>query len=572
MAVLGRTSMIRFLSINQLAVIDTLDMELEPGFTVLTGETGAGKSILVGALGLLLGGRASSDLVRTGETAAHVQAIFERPDGRETIVRREVSAQGRSRAFIDDALATSAALRALGASLVDIHGQHEHQMLLDPKTHLDVLDQFTDLMTARRGVATAFGQLRSLRAAMENCRLDERERADQIDRLRFQLGEIDSVAPKDGEDEELDALRRRLANAEKSSVLCSESLAALYERDGAVLSELAEIWKRVEELARLDLVFAPYMEAREAIKSQLEELAFALRDYGSAIEASPARLQQSEDRLASLERLKKKYGRGSLAGVMSAHAEMVSQLKDLETASTRAGELEQTLNEARQEYLTRAGVLSKKRRKQALALTSALEKRLGELAMEQTRCELRFQDEPSTEEGWTERGTDVAELYLSPNPGEELRPLARIASGGEISRLMLALKTLASLDAPGKTLIFDEVDAGIGGRVAGVVGQRLRELAARFQVVCVTHLPQIAAYATAHFLVSKTVQRRRTVTTAVLLQGEERIDEIARMMTGTETSDRARSSARELLMRGAKTVSEQNTKPRKTSKAKGGRE
>lgn len=564
--------MIRFLSINHLAVIDTLDMELEPGFIVLTGETGAGKSILVEALGLLLGGRASSDLVRTGEAAAHVQVIFEQPDARETIVRREVSAQGRSRAFIDDALATAGALKALGASLVDIHGQHEHQMLLDPRTHLDVLDQFADLMSARRGVATAFGQLRSLRAAMENCRLDERERADRVDRIRFQLGEIDAVAPNDGEDEELDALRRRLANAEKLSVLCSESLAALYERDDAVLSKLAEIWKRVEELAALDSAFAPYMESREAIKSQLEELAFALRDYGSAIEASPSRLQQAEDRLGSLGRLKKKYGHGSLAGVMDARADMAGQLKDLETASTRAGELEQTLNEARQDYLTRAGALSKKRRRQALALTSALENGLAELAMEQTRCELRFQDEPSTEAGWTERGTDVAELYLSPNPGEELKPLARVASGGELSRVMLALKTLASLDAPGKTLIFDEVDAGIGGHVADVVGQRLRALAATFQVVCVTHLPQIAAYATAHYRISKTVERRRTVTTAVRLEAERRVDEIARMMTGTETSERARSSARELLIRGGTTQGEQTANLRRTLKAKGRRE
>ena len=564
--------MIRFLSIKHLAVIDTLDMELEPGFTVLTGETGAGKSILVEALGLLLGGRASSDLVRTDEAAAHVQAIFEQPDGRETIVRREISTHGRSRAFIDDALATSGALRALGASLVDIHGQHDHQMLLDPTTHLDLLDEYADLMTARRGVATAFGQLRSVRAAMENCRLDERERADRIDRLRFQLGEIEAVAPTNDEDEELDALRRRLSNAERLSVLCSESLAALYERDHAVLSELAEIWKHVEELAELDSAFAPYMESRDAIKSQLEELAFELRGYGSAIEASPARLQQTEDRLAALERLKKKYGQGSLSGVMSAQTEMLGQLQDLETASTRAGELEQTLNQAQQDYLTKARALSTQRRKQALALTSALEGSLGELAMEQTRCELRFQDEPSTEKRWTERGTDVAELYLSPNPGEELRPLARIASGGELSRLMLALKTLASLDAPGKTLIFDEVDVGIGGRVADVVGQRLRRLGGRYQVVCVTHLPQIAAYATAHYRISKTVQRHRTVTTAVRLAAEARIDEIARMMTGTENSERARSSAHELLMRAGRSEGEQNTKLHRTSKAKGRRE
>ena len=298
--------MLRFLRIRSLAVIEAVEVEFEPGFNVLTGETGAGKSILVEAVGLLLGARASQDLVRTGEAQATIEAIFEpglRENDRELVVRREITAQGRSRSFINGALATAAALRDLSARLVELHGQHEHQALLDPLTHLPLLDTYAELDKLARHVASAWESVRSLREQLERSRMDAREKAARLDLIAFQLTEIEKGAPKAGEDEELAALRQVLASAERVQSLCQESYAALYESEAAVLAGLASVWKRVGELATIDSQFAPYMDARDGIKSQLEDLAFFLRRYGDSVDASPARLQQVEDRLALLERL-----------------------------------------------------------------------------------------------------------------------------------------------------------------------------------------------------------------------------------------------------------------------------
>ena len=551
--------MIRFLSIKHLAVIDALELELEPGLTVLTGETGAGKSIVVEALGLLLGDRSTSDLVRTGERNAVVQGIFELPDGRETIVRRKISAQGRSRAFIDDTLATSAALKTLGVQLVDLHGQHEHQLLLDPTTHLDVLDAYAKLDAVRQRVAITYTRLRTVEAELDRSAGDELRQAEHLETLRFQLSAIDAVAPQAGEDEQLAVVRERLANAETVRRACAEGYHALYEGDAAILPELAAVWKRVEHLAALDPRFAPHLESRQAITAQLEELAFALRDYGNTVDATPERLEQVEERLAALERVKRTYGPGSLSDVLAKRAALAAEIERLETASTRTTELRQTVEEARREYLATASDISRRRQRVAPTLTAKLETLLAELAMEQTRCEIRFDDRDTGSARWSDRGVDVAALYLSPNPGEDLRPLARIASGGELSRVMLALKTLASPDAPGKTLVFDEVDVGIGGRVATVVGKRLRELGDRFQVLCVTHLPQIAAYGTTHYQICKSVRQRRTTARAARLSGDERVAEIARMLTGDEEAGGARRGAQELLLLGRRNESEQNT-------------
>src|SRR6266542_426561 len=286
--------MIRFLNILRLAIIDQLELEFGPGFTVLTGETGAGKSILMEAVGLLLGGRAAADLVRTGADSALVQAAIEMPNGEELLVRREVSAQGRSRAFIDGALVTTAALRETVGALVDIHGQHEHQGLLQPQTQLDLLDTYADSEEPRARVADIFREWSALRAELHEAQATDRDRDARIDLLSFQRGEIDKVSPKPGEDEELAAQRHVLANADKLNRLCAESYSALYEDDQAVLAGLNGIWKRVGELAALDTRFAPYLERRDAVHSELEELAFFLRDYASSLDASPERLQQVE--------------------------------------------------------------------------------------------------------------------------------------------------------------------------------------------------------------------------------------------------------------------------------------
>ena len=539
--------MIRFLNIKRLAVIDTLEMELEPGLTILTGETGAGKSILIEALGLLLGERASAELVRTGESGAMVQAVFEHEDGSNTIVRREISAQGRSRGFIDDNLVTVAALREFGAGAIDLHGQHDHQALLNSKTHIDFLDAYGDLGTKRLDVATAFKRLRGIEGQIQESTISDQEKEVRISNLRFQLEEINAIDPQTGEDESLGAIQQKLAHAETIVRLCHEAEQVLYEGNRAILGELSNVWKNVEELVEFEPNFGQHLQARDNIKSQLEDLVFTLRDCAGSIDTSPERLQEVDERLAALQRLKKQYGGGSLAVVLEQREHFQEELSRLDSKTARLSELQKSCDDARRKYLKLAKNLSQQRKKVGAKLTVKLMKLLSELAMENTKCDFQFKKDDLVEKNWSARGFDVGELYLSPNAGEVLRPLAKIASGGELSRIMLALKTLASADAHGKTLIFDEVDSGIGGRVADVVGERLQELAKRFQILCVTHLPQIAVYGSAHYEILKKVVDGRTVTTARMLNNKDRIDEIARMMTGRKVSDRARQSARELL-------------------------
>jgi DNA repair protein RecN (Recombination protein N) len=552
--------MLRYLKVRHLAVIDTVEVEFEPGLNVLTGETGAGKSILVEAVGLLLGGRASGDLVRTGEEQATVEAVFER-SGTDLLVRREVTSQGRSRAFIDGTLATAGALKELASSLIELHGQHEHQTLLDPATHLDVLDTFGDLTALTAAVGPAYSELRLLQGELDRARAARKDRDARLELVMFQLAELNRAglnpaAP--AEDAELASLRQVLMSAERVERLCLDSYGSLYESEGAILAGLGQVWRRVAELASLDVRFQPYLDAREGIKAQLEDLALFMRRYAENIEASPARLQQVEERLALLERLKRKHG-PTLADVIEKRAALERELADLEGGDERIQDLERRYGRARAAYIAAAERLSAERRRVAAGFARAMEQGLAELAMEQTRFEVRFSD-PLPEASWDARGVDVAEFYVSPNPGEDLRPLARIVSGGELSRTMLAVKTLVatsrhgfsdlaarppSASSPG--LIFDEVDAGIGGRVADVVGRKLRTLGSAFQVLCITHLPQIAAFADTHFQIEKQVDGGRTRTTVRRLTPGGRIEEVSRMLGGTAISDGLRRSAREML-------------------------
>jgi DNA repair protein RecN (Recombination protein N) len=373
------------------------------------------------------------------------------------------------------------------------------------------------------------------------------------------------------------------ASAERVERLCSESYASLYESDDAILGALGGVWRRVAELASLDPQFKPYLDARDGIKSQLEDLAGFLRKYADNVDASPARLQQVEERLALLERLKRKHG-PSLADVIARRDALRRELTDLARGDDRIAELERELSEARRVFLAAAETLSRERRRAGAAFARSLEALVADLAMERTRFEVRF-GEPLPESAWSGRGIDAAEFFLSPNPGEELRPLARIVSGGELSRIMLAIKTLTatsrhgfsdatdrppSASAPG--LIFDEVDAGIGGRVADVVGRKLRTLGSAFQVLCITHLPQIAAYADTHFAIEKRVERGRTRTTVRRLDEAARVEEVARMLGGEAISDGLRASAREMLVgrkAGAKAKGESESRLRRDKDADG---
>jgi DNA repair protein RecN (Recombination protein N) len=550
--------MLRFLSIKRLAVIDAVEVELGPGLNVLSGETGAGKSILVEAVGLLLGGRASGDLVRTGEESATIEAIFQTGHD-EILVRREVTAQGRSRAFVNGDLATAGALKDLSGRLIELHGQHEHHTLLDPSTHLATLDTFGALDRVSEPVAAAFHVVHTLAVSLAGVRQAAAERDARQELLAFQLAELDRARVTAGEDEQLAEARQVLASAERVERLCTESYAALYESDEAVLARLGGIWRRVGELATLDRQFQPYLEARDAIKPQLEDLALFLRRYANGIEASPLRLQQIEERLALLERLKRKYG-PALADVMARHDRLRRELDELDRSGQRLADLERDHDAARARYLEAAARLSEARRRSAPDFARQLEGLLGELAMEQTRFQARFNADPLPESAWTASGVDLVEFFVSPNPGEDLRPLARIVSGGELSRIMLAIKTLTATmrhgfsDAddrpPGEAapgLVFDEVDAGIGGRAADVVGRKLRALGSAFQVLCITHLPQIAAYADAHYLIEKRIDGGRTVTRVSRLDEAGRVDELARMLGGEAVTEGLRATAREML-------------------------
>ena len=538
--------MLRFLSIKSLAVIEAAEVKFGPGLNVLTGETGAGKSILVEAVGLLLGGRASGDLVRTGEEVATVEAIFE-SGGEEIIVRREITAHGRSRAFINGSLATAAGLKELAARLVELHGQHEHQTLLDPSTHLTVVDAYGALDSLLAPVAAAFTAMHEVEAERARVRRAAADRQSRQELVEFQLAELDRAELKStdtGEDVELLALKQVLSSAERVERLCTESYAALYERDDAILAGLGGVWRRVAELAALDPRFQPYLEARDGIKSQLEDLALFLRRYADGIEASPERLRQIEDRLALLERLKRKHG-PTLADAIIRRDGLRRELQDLRQSDERLAELDRAHSTARDVYIREAGTLSAARRKTATTLSAALVAALAELAMGEARFEVRFDEGQMPETSWGPTGFDAAEFFLSANPGEDLRPLARIVSGGELSRVMLAIKTLAGRGAGG--LIFDEVDAGIGGRVADVVGRKLRALGSSFQVLCITHLPQIASCADVHFQIEKRVEGGRTHTAVRRLDDEGRVDELGRMLGGASVTDALRASAREML-------------------------
>ena len=560
-------AMIRYLAIKNLAVIESASVEFERSFNVLTGETGAGKSMLVEAMGLLLGGRASSDLVRTGEDLASVEAQLETSDGREVLVRREITAQGRSRAFVDGQLVNAAALKTLVGELVELHGQHEHQALLDPATHLPMLDAWARLDARAATVSSAWSAVSEASQALARAELDAGERASRLELVEFHLAELRKANVLDGEDEALERERDVLRHADRLKTLSADAYGLLYEQEGAALTLLSQVWKRVADLSAIDASFAGHLQARDGIRAQLDDLALTLRDYHERFDVAPGRLAEVEDRLALLERLKRKHG-PTLDDVRTKTAALERECEALTAGPQHKAAAEAALAAARTAFLAVARTLSTARRAAATTLGTSLEGALAELGMGRARFEVRLStsEAPQT---WHAGGIDTAEFFLAANPGEDPRPLARIASGGELSRIMLAFKTLDAGAQPARTLIFDEVDAGIGGRAASVVGEKLRSLGAHDQVLCITHLPQIAALASTHVLIEKRVRGSRTVTSVTRLEGPAREQEIARMMAGESAlSDDVLSAARTLLGAKAKVTAEAKAKGESPSRAK----
>ncbi len=549
------------LRVEKLATIDGAEVDFGPGLTVLTGETGAGKSILVGALHLALGGRAQADAVRTGCEEAAVEAVFSAspdmqsrlaelglPAGDELLVRRSVHRAGRSRVWVNGALCTASVLARLTHGLCDIASQHEHVGLTDPAGHLDLLDAHGGLTELRAAYHERFAEWTEAVRRRQALAGDGDERARKADYLRFQLQEIAAVEPAAGEDETLAAERALLASAARIQALAREAEDLLYADEGAAAERIGAALTRTGDLCTLDPAYGPIHARLAGARIEIEEAARELSQAARRAREDPERLAALDDRLDALRRLARKHG-GSLASLLARRDEMQEELAALTGDEGQLTALAAAEESARARTTEAAAALSRRRHEAAARLEAALLRQLGKLGMVKSRIELRLTPAPLGP-----RGADEGELFFSANPGEEPRPLARIASGGELSRVVLAFKRAAAAADPAGTYVFDEVDAGIGGPTASTVGRMLAEVAAERQVICITHLPQIAAFADHHLTVRKTVARGRTLSAVVALEDpEERAREVARMLGGGEPTPIALRHARELLARRSAT-------------------
>lgn len=564
--------MLTLLNISNIALIDDLQVEFDRGLNLLTGETGSGKSIIVDTLGLLIGGRFTSDMIKAGEKRAFVEGLFsvgrneeleellrsagielEGKDENEIIIRRNLASNGRNKIFINNQLATQSLLRDLRPFLVDIHGQGDQQTLFNTDTHLELLDSYAGVANLRQEVASLYNRWAALKRELDALKQDEAEKLQLMDILRFQIDELERAHLVEGEDERLEEERRRLSNVENLTTLCAETFGLIYEDDDSALARIGQATRRVEELAGYDSSYRAYIDGLESARATLEDLAFSLRDFADKLEFSPSRLAEVEDRLAEIRRLGRKYG-GSIETGLEHLARSQDRLDNIERSDEREKELASEIASARADYLKAALRLHRERADAVKTFEQQVERDLAEVAMERTRFEVRLKTpsnaELNDEDGWrnfTARGIDEAEFYISANVGESLRPLAKVASGGEASRLMLVLKTIANASPWPRTIVFDEIDVGIGGRVSEAVGVKLKKLSETNQVFCVTHQPQIARFADSHLLVRKEVVADRTEVGLEKLDQRGRVEEIARMLTGAEITDTARRHAKEML-------------------------
>ncbi|HEY5147829.1 MAG TPA: DNA repair protein RecN [Polyangiaceae bacterium] len=570
------------LSVRNVVLIERLELELSPGFNVVTGETGAGKSMLVDALSLVLGARARPELVRSGADEAEVEALFELSQlpstssvsaklasaglvsGRELVVRRVVQAvtrggdgagrqESRSRAYVNGRLCTAAQLADLGVDLCDIASQHESVSLTDPTTHVEYLDAFGKLETERQSLAEQVEALGVVVRELETAAALERGRAEREDFLRWQMREIDELEAREGEETELEQERARLRHAGRLQTATRHASERLYEGEGAICDELARLGAEIDQAAAIDGSLVPHARAVESARAELADAGRALARYAEGVEASPERLAEVEERSFRLQKLLRKHG--PTTGDLLAHrAALAAELESLESASGRRAELESEKSERIATAGLAARALSRKRRDAAEDLADAIGSELAQLGMGRARVVVDVT--PASAAGdallvdgarLTRTGIDRVEFLIAPNPGEEPRPLRKIASGGELSRALLALKRVLSDQGPVGTYVFDEVDAGVGGAIAEVIGRAIADIARHRQVVCITHLPQIAALADAHFVVDKTEAKGRTQTSVRRLSKAERVDEIARMLGGIKVGTAQRRAAADML-------------------------
>ncbi|UCD84086.1 MAG: DNA repair protein RecN [Deltaproteobacteria bacterium] len=561
------------LVIKNIAIIDQLRLSFSSGLNILSGETGAGKSIIIDAINLLLGGRIFQEIIRTQAEEAMVEAIFDisgqeeikrrlrergLPEENNLLLKRVISRSGRNRVYINGNLATVGILSEISRGLVDIYGQHEHQSLMQEDKHVDILDEFGGLWPLRSEVGALHDKLVKLSREYQRLKQSEESRKEHEALLQFQSQEIQAAGLNPGEEENLENERRVLMNSGQLLEATSKGEELIYSAEGSIVEKLGELTNRIKDLTSVDHSLKSLAEDLESARYKLEDIALSLRQYASKISFEPGRLEEVETRLDAINKLKRKYG-SNVADILIYKERIDKELEELGGREEQISEITKELEELKSQALVQSQLLSQRRQKVAQQLSKKVEAELSTLGMKKTVFRVNIEQEQAAEgsdsRGKIEingfnlspQGIDLVEYLISPNIGEEPKPLSKIASGGELSRIMLALKRILLKVGEVVTMIFDEVDAGIGGAIAEVVGKKLNEVAEGSQVLCVTHLPQIACYADIHYYVSKMVEGKRTITTVKKLEDKERIEEISRMLAGIKITDKSREYAREMV-------------------------
>ncbi len=561
--------MLAQLIISDFAIISHLEIDFRTGLNILSGETGAGKSIIINAVNLILGARASSDLIRSGAPEARVEALFNQPKNKylsrfftdndipfdgEILIKRIISKEGRNRITVNNSITSLQTLTAIGMMIISISGQHENQVLLKPENHLLLLDDLGSLSGARNSFTELFNEYESCRRKIKQLESDIKKRLEKQELSIFQINEIDDAEILDNEDKDLEEERSRLKNVEQIRNIAAGSYYRLYEKEDSILSETAVCLKDIRTGSRYDSRLSDLVNVLESIKAELEDVSFQLGDLKDDINMDPARLEEVEDRIQLINKLKRKYG-PELKDITEHREKLANEVNDTDHLEKELVKYKKDFEILTKRLIKEAETLSAERKKTAQEMKTAVEQELQQLEMSGTKFEIKFHDDeaysdmdaPELLNRITPEGYDRLEFMISPNIGEDLKPLSKIASGGELSRIMLALKTILARKTSLETIIFDEVDAGIAGATAEKVGEKIQELSQYHQILCITHLPQIASKGGNHFLVKKGIVDGRTQTEIRELSPDERINEVARLMGGKVVSDQAIAHAKEML-------------------------
>lgn len=567
--------MLTSLLIKDFALIGNLDIQFHSGLTILTGETGAGKSILIDALGLVLGDRSDTTMIRQGTAKSIVEATFDVKAApkimtilssmnvdieQQVIVRREISSKGQSRCFVNDSPVSVSSLKALGDALVDVHGQHEHQSLLNAKTHIEILDAYGELESLRESYAASFTQFKHLVADLRALYERRHSAGERKAVLEYQLREINKVNPRDGEDEVIERELQVAEHSERLAFLSNEALNLLYDGEGSIIEKLGRSGKNLEALGRIDASMQSLIQENSSASVIIEELVRTIRSYVEKIEFDPAHIESARARLGELILLKRKYA-GTLRDVIAKRDELQTEYDSMDSLDGKITSLETEIETVRSECSSKAALLTEKRKSAATKLGRQIEAALKELGIahptfttqimqrehHSSSNDLMYLARDKSKLVAQESGWDVVEFYLSTNVGEEVKPLARVVSGGEVSRIMLSIKSILAQHDAIPMLVFDEIDVGVSGKIAQKVGTALKKLSQYHQIISITHLPQIAALGDHHYVVEKVVTGKRSLTTVRKLDEQEREMEVARLLSGHEVTNSSLQSAKELM-------------------------